>query len=143
MVGELQRLDIATVVVGAVSILTGVAGVIGTRAWIRRPTTTDGNNSYLFWSLGILAVLPAWLVLFVYLIPSGLGGRTHVSGAVLWLCSTTLGLTGAITSEARLRHYQRSPEGLSPGRAWSLGLWAMMPAWVAMLLGLVVAVLAV
>jgi uncharacterized membrane protein YsdA (DUF1294 family) len=141
MVGELERLDIATVVVGAISILAGVAGVIVTRAWIRRPTTTNGK-SYLFWSLGIVAVLPAWLVLFVYLIPSGLGGRTHVSGAVLWLCSTTLGLTGAITSEARLRHYQRSPEGLSPGRAWSLGLWAMMPAWVAMLLGLIVAVLA-
>jgi hypothetical protein len=60
MVGELERLDNATVVVGAISILAGVAGVIGTRAWIRRPTTTDGNNSYLFWSLGILAVLPAW-----------------------------------------------------------------------------------
>jgi hypothetical protein len=130
------------IVVGAVSVLAGVTGVIGTRAWIRRPTTRDGDNSYLFWSLGILAVLPAWLVVFVYLIPSSLGVRTHGTGAVLWLCSITLGLTGAIMSEARLRHYEGSPEGLSPSRAWSLGLWAMIPAWGAMLLGLVVAVLA-
>jgi hypothetical protein len=130
------------IVVGAVSVLAGVTGVIGTRAWIRRPTTRDGDNSYLFWSLGILAVLPAWLVVFVYLIPSSLGVRTHATEAVLWLCSITLGLTGAIMSEARLRHYEGSPEGLSPSRAWSLGLWAMIPAWGAMLLGLVVAVLA-
>jgi hypothetical protein len=75
------------IVVGAVSVLAGVTGVIGTRAWIRRPTTRDGDNSYLFWSLGILAVLPAWLVVFVYLIPSSLGVRTHATGAVLWLCS--------------------------------------------------------
>jgi hypothetical protein len=126
--------------VGAVSVLVGVAGVIGTRVWIGRPSTRDGDNAYLFWSVGLLAVLPAWLIAFIYLVPSSLGVRTHAAGAVLWLCSVALALTGAIMSEARLRRYQGSPEGLSPSRAWSLGLWAMIPAWGAVLLGLVVAV---
>src|SRR4030095_86893 len=60
----------ATVVVGAISILAGVAGVIVTRAWIRRPTTTNGN-SYLFWSLGIVARLPGWPVFVVLRAPGG------------------------------------------------------------------------
>jgi len=124
------------IVVGAISVLVGIVGIIGTRAWIRRPTTAGQDNAYLFWSLGILAVLPAWLVVLVYLIPSSLDVRTHGTATVVWVCSIALGLAGAIMSDARLRHRHDSAESLSPGQAWSLGLWTMIPAWVAMLLGL-------
>jgi hypothetical protein len=131
------------IVVGAISVLLGLVGIIGTRAWIGRPTGPAHDRVYLLWALGILAVLPAWVVVFVYLIPSGIDDvRTRGTGAVVWMCSIALGLTGAIMSEARLRHLHDSAEGISPARAWSFGLWAMIPAWVAMLLGLVAVLVA-
>jgi hypothetical protein len=129
-------------VVGAISVLMGIAGIAGTRAWVRRATGTMRDRSYFFWSLGIFGLLPAWLVVFVYLIPTNVSVGGHGRGplgatAVFWVCSIALGLTGAIMSEARLRH-RNSTEGPSPDRAWFLGLWTMLPAWLALLLGLVV-----
>ncbi|HXH81766.1 MAG TPA: hypothetical protein VNN07_02440 [Candidatus Tectomicrobia bacterium] len=127
--------------VSAVSVVVGIAGIIATRAWIAR--SRDARDSpHLSWSLGILAVLPAWLVAFVYLIPPGSDVRAHRAGAVVWVCSIALGLTGAIVSEARLRQLHESAGGLAPARAWFLGLAAMTPAWIAMLLGLLVEFLA-
>jgi hypothetical protein len=124
------------IVVGVVSIVAGLIGIFGTRAWTRRRAAIVQDEAHGFWLLGIVAVLPAWLVVFVYLLPSGPGMRTHPAGAAAWLCSVALGLVGAIASEARLRHGRSSALGRAPDRAWSLGLWAMIPAWLAMLLGL-------
>jgi hypothetical protein len=128
----------APLAVSAISILVGIAGIMATRAWIQRPASASRDSPYLLWSLGILAVLPAWVVAFIYLIPSSIDVRAHGTAAVVWVCSIALGLTGAIMSEARLRHLHDTAEELSPDRAWFLGLLAMSPAWVAMLLGLLV-----
>jgi hypothetical protein len=67
-------------VVGAISVLMGIAGIAGTRAWVRRATGTMRDRSYFFWSLGIFGLLPAWLVVFVYLIPTNVSVGGHGRG---------------------------------------------------------------
>ena len=130
------------VAVGVLSVFGGLAGIIGTRAFVRRPRGLAHESLSVVWSLGILAVLPAWLVAFIYLIPSGHSAPAHSNDTVVWLCSLALGLAGVLMSEACLRHGRESAGVLSPHRAWSLGLWGMIPAWVAILLGLLVELVA-
>jgi len=138
---EIMTMDASTgrpFLIGTVSVLMGFVGIITTWVWMRRLYSAAPNqhNAYFSWSLGILAVLPAWLLVFVHLIPARFDGHSENTGAVVWLCSIALGLSGAIMSQARLRHLRDSAAGLSPSRAWSLGVWTMIPAWAAMLLAL-------
>lgn len=89
----------------------------------------------MYWALGLVALLPAWLVVFLTLLPDVPGTRLQLIPAVAWLLSAAAGLAGAIATEGRLRHLDESGLHPSPRRLWRLGVMAMTPSWAIALVG--------
>jgi hypothetical protein len=53
------------------SLLVGFLGLLVARVALRGLATAGcGRDPHVYWSLGLLALLPAWLVAFVTLLPS-------------------------------------------------------------------------
>lgn len=92
----------------------------------------------MYWAFGLVALLPAWLVAFVTLLPNVPGTRPHLIPAVMWLLSSAAGLVGAIGTEGRLRRLEESGLSQSPRRLWRLGVMALAPSWAIALGGHVV-----
>ena len=89
----------------------------------------------MYWALGLLALLPAWLVVFVTLLPDAPGTRFRLGSAVAWLLSAAAGLAGAIATEGRVRFLDESGLHPSPRRLWRLGVLALTPSWAIALAG--------
>lgn len=125
------------------SILVGVAGILATRAGTVR-LASDGapRDPHVYWSLGLVGVLPAWLIAFLALLDDSPATRPALISAVGWILSVAAGLNGAIVGEALVRRRSESPEGLSPVRGWRVGVWSGTPAWAVALLGHVLRLLA-
>lgn len=85
-----------------------------------------------FWLLGLAAIFPAWLVVFVAL----LGSASPLPGASrVWILSSAAGLLGVIATDAATRRLHESGRPRSPVTYWLLGVIAFIPAWALALLG--------
>ena len=88
--------------------------------------------------LGLVTLLPAWLVAFVGLLGTTPGVRPQLVSGAAWLLSAAAGLIGAIATEARVRETGDFAEAHQATRLWRLGVLAFLPAWVIVLSGHVV-----
>jgi hypothetical protein len=116
------------------SLLLALAGVLATRAGTNRLAGGSARDPHVYWALGLVALLPAWLVVFLALLPVP-GMRLQLISAVAWLLSAAAGLVGAIATEGRLRHLDESGLHPSPRRLWRLGVMALAPSWAIALVG--------
>jgi hypothetical protein len=118
----------------ASSVLLGLIGVVASRIGLTH-LTADGasRDPHAYWALGLVTLLPAWLVAFVGLLGTTPGVRGQlVSGALL---SAAAGLIGAIATEARVRETGDFAEAHQATRLWRLGVLTFLPAWVIALSG--------
>jgi len=121
----------------ASSVVLGLLGVLAGRIGLTRLTVDHASRDpHAYWALGLVTLLPAWLVAFVGLLGTTPGVRPQlVSGALL---SAAAGLIGAIATEARVREAGDFAEAHQATRLWRLGVLAFLPAWVIVLSGHVV-----
>ena len=117
------------------SLLLALAGVLTTRAGMNRLAGGSVRDPHAYWALGLVALLPAWLVVFLALLPDVPGMRPQLISAVAWLLSAASGLVGAIATEGRLRHLDESGLHPPPSRLWRLGVMALAPSWAIALVG--------
>jgi hypothetical protein len=116
------------------SVALGLLGVATTglvAARLRRTLDRFGPQAY--WGVGLGALFPAWLVVFVSL----LGGVSLEPGLAnrLWVLSSAAGLLGVILTDGVTRRLHAG--GLRPPATyWLLGVVALLPAWLVALLGL-------
>jgi len=118
----------------ASSVLLGLIGVVASRIGLTH-LTADGasRDPHAYWALGLVTLVPSWLVAFVGLLGTTPGVRPPlVSGALL---SAAAGLIGAIATEARVRETGDFAEAHQATRLWRLGVLAFLPAWVIVLSG--------
>ena len=118
----------------ASSVLLGLIGVVASRSGLTH-LTADGasRDPHAYWALGLVTLVPSWLVAFVGLLGTTPGVRPQlVSGALL---SAAAGLIGAIVTEARVRETGDFAEAHQATRLWRLGVLAFLPAWVIVLSG--------
>lgn len=123
----------------ASSVLLGLLGVVASRAGLTRLTTGDASRDpHAYWALGLVTLLPAWLVAFVALLGNAPGAKPQVVSSVAWLLSAAAALIGTFTTAARVRGVGDFVEAHHAERLWRLGLLAFLPAWVILLGGHVV-----
>src|SRR2546430_12982300 len=104
---------LASVVVGLVGIY-GSWTLVSHRGRQRRPGATD-------WTLGLVSLVPAWLVAFW-----GLLGPSTGWPQAGWVASSAAALVGA--TDARARRLREAPEASPPRAQWLLGVMALLPA---------------
>jgi hypothetical protein len=92
------------------------------------------RDPHAYWALGLVALLPAWLVAFVGLLGTEPGAKPQLA----WVLSTAAMLIGAIATEGRVRRAGDTVEAQHAPRLWRLGVLAFLPAWVIALAGHVV-----
>ena len=115
----------------ASSILLGLIGVVASRVGLTRLTADGASRApHACWALGLVALLPAWLVAFVGLLGATPGVRPQLVSSAAFLLSAAAGLIGAIATEARVRRAGDSVEAHQATRPWQLGMLALLPAWV-------------
>jgi hypothetical protein len=121
------------------SVFLGLLGVVASRIGLTY-LTTDGasRDPHAYWALGLVALLPAWLVAFDGLLGTTPGVRPQLVSGAAWLLSVAAGLIGAIATEAGVRGAGDSVEAHHAARLWRLGVLAFLPAWVIVLIGHVV-----
>jgi hypothetical protein len=120
-----------------ISLVVAVLGVASTWIAARRLEAAPGPD--VGWLLGLLGLLPAWLIPFV-----GLLGRLDAKPlpafvALWWILSGAAALGGVIVTHARLRARVARGQPSSPATFQRLGVWALLPAWCLALLGIVLA----
>jgi hypothetical protein len=115
----------------ASSIVLALVGVLVSLAGLRRLTAGDASRDpHAYWALGLVTLLPAWLVAFIGLLGTTPGVRPHGASAATFVLSAAACLLGAIVTEARVREAGDSHTPSRPTRLWRLGLLAVLPAWV-------------
>ncbi len=98
---------------------------------VRRPL-----DPHAHWSLGLVGLLPAWLIVFVALLPATPAPRPQFVTGVAGMLSGATALVGVIATESALRAATESGGGDVPAaRSWRLGVLALIPAWAVGLLG--------
>lgn len=117
----------------ASSIALGATGVLVTR-WCLGRLGASERDPHAWWGIGILALLPAWVIAFAGLLPDAPGERQQLASAVVWILSAAAGLSGVIATEGYLRRQEEAGQRLSPERLWCLGLIALAPSWTVMIL---------
>jgi hypothetical protein len=109
-----------------VSAALALAGVVVSRWWVGRLAAGErAPEGHVPWLLGLVALVPAWLVAFTALLGTVPGVPPHAGTFVPWVLSAAAGLVGAIASEARVRHAGEAP----PAWCWWAGLAGFVPAW--------------
>jgi hypothetical protein len=112
------------------SIVLGVLGFFATgsvvpylRSWV-----SDWRPQH-HWFLGLGALLPAWLIAFLALLPHSIEpGRGAPLPRSVLLCSVTA-LFGVILTEIAVRQLDKRGYSLSPFSYWLLGVAGLVPAW--------------
>lgn len=128
-------------VVTAASVALGLLGLAVTwqvtgRLERARPDTPPD----LYWTLGVLGLLPAWLVEFVALLDR-LGGRfPDMSIAAWWALSSAAAVMGVIAGHAWLRRLAAAAGDRPPARrCWLTGALTLPAAWLLAAVGLLAA----
>jgi len=123
----------------ASSVVLGLLGVLAGRIGLTRLTVDHASRDpHAYWALGLVTLLPAWLVAFVGLLGSTPGVQPQLVSSAAWLLSSAAGLVGAIATEAHVRRAGDCAEAAEATRLWWLGVLAFLPAWVIVLGGLLV-----
>jgi hypothetical protein len=113
--------------IDAISILVGLAGTVASRRAVARwAERRPDSDPHAYWLAGFVALVPAWLVAFLTLLPTSTGPRPRFEPSA--------GLIGAIASEARVRAVEAEGR-VRPAAIWRLGLLGFAPAWLLALLG--------
>lgn len=121
------------------SLLLGLVGVVASRAGLTRLTAADASRDpHAYWALGLVSLLPAWLVAFVGLLGTQPGAKPQLVSGAAWVLSAAAMLIGAIATEARVRRAGDTAEAHHAARLWRLGVLAFLLAWVIALGGHVV-----
>ena len=111
-------------------------GLIATRTAVANLAAgAPERDPHVYWVLGLVALLPAWLVPFVALMGTAPTPRVYLSWAIPWALSSAAGLIGAIASEAAVRRGIGASAPRPPASCWRLGVVWFVPAWVIALLG--------
>ena len=119
-----------------VSVLAGAIGVLVTYGTTTRTAAAAvERDSHWYWVLGLVGLMPAWLIAFVGLLPTATDGRVPHLSAAAWIFSAAAGLVGVIATESAIRDPARVTDDGSARRCWALGAVALGPAWVIAILG--------
>ncbi len=112
------------------SVLLGLIGVVASRAGLTRLTAADASRDpHAYWALGLVSLIPAWLVAFVGLLGTQPGAKPQLVSGAAWVLSAAAMLIGAIATEAHVRRAGDTAE-VHIARLWRLGVLAFLPAWV-------------
>lgn len=106
------------------SVLAAILGILGTGVAMRR---LSGGRPELYWLVGLLALLPAWLLEFVALL--GIASASGSEGRRAFLLPSALGLLGVILSDALARRLRAAGQSRSRWVYWALGAAALTPGW--------------
>jgi hypothetical protein len=119
------------------SLVAAVVGVLISRLALhrlaRRPGGLDPSQA---WLLGLLGVLPGWVVAFEGLL--GVVDAPVGPVRLAFVGASAGGLVGVIVTDVLVRRL-RATRARPVATYWLLGLLAMTPAWLVTLLGLSVA----
>jgi hypothetical protein len=120
----------------AISLLVGLMGVVASRAALGHLAVESPNRDpHVDWVLGLVALVPAWLVVFLALLGPTSTPRKDLVSAVSWVLSAGAGLIGAIATEGSLRRASESGRLQGSLACWRLGLVGFAPAWLIALAG--------
>jgi hypothetical protein len=111
------------------SIVLGVLGILGTGAvvlYLSRWVSNWGPRQH--WLLGLMALFPAWLIVFLGLLPSSVGPERNPLPRSA-LLSSVVALLGVVFTDAVIRRLDKSGYFLSTFKYWLLGLAGLLPAW--------------
>lgn len=117
----------ASMIAALLGVLAGAGGVLALRG--------SDRNPHLYWLLGLVALCPAWAIVFVGLLGPAPGLRLEAGLIVAFVLSSAAGLLGVILTEAAVRRLGESGAARRPALYWLLGVVALAPAWVIALLG--------
>jgi hypothetical protein len=118
-------------VVALASLIAGtLGGLVTYAATTRLAAGAAERDPHSYWALGLVGLMPAWLVVFVALLPTAPGGPIPLLSAVAWVFSGAAGLVGVIATEKTIRDTSRVRGGIGGARrCWALGALAIVPAW--------------
>ena len=111
------------------SIVLGVLGILGTGAvvlYLSRWVSNWGPRQH--WLLGLMALFPAWLIVFLGLLPSSVGPERNPLPRSA-LLSSVVALLGVVFTDTLIRRLDKSGYFLSTFKYWLLGLAGLLPAW--------------
>lgn len=112
------------------SITTGMVGVFGTWAAVAYLEDQFPDwRPHHYWFLGLAGLFPAWLIAFLTLLPPVTKGAAEAPLPPQAIFSSGVALLGIIGTDYLLRRLQESGRPLRPVIYWSLGLVALLPAW--------------
>lgn len=117
------------------SVLAALLGTLGSRLALARVHRL-GGSPHLYWFVGLLGMLPAWLIAFVGLLGASATARPEAVRAAAFIWSSATGLLGLILSEAAVRRLHESGRPYGSLTYWGVGGAALIPAWATALLGL-------
>ena len=120
------------------SVLIGLVGVLATWGAMRSLGARESSlRPRLHWSLGVAALLPAWLIAFVGLLGASQTGRPAASLSVFLHLASSAALLGIILSDGAMRRLCESGRAYRSVTYWLLGGAALVPAWGFALAGLI------
>jgi len=112
------------------SVLIGLVGTLVTWGATRSLGARESSpRPHLHWSLGLAALLPAWLVAFVGLLGASPTGRPEASLSASFIVSSSAALLGIILSDGAVRRLRESGRAYRAVTYWLLGGAALVPAW--------------
>lgn len=118
------------------SLLVGVLGILAARVGLGYLSARAvDRDPHVYWVLGLLAPVPAWLIIFWVLLGPSPKLRPEIVSDGSWILSTAAGLVGAILTEGLVRRRSESKTDCSPLAYGRLGLFGSAPAWGIALLG--------
>jgi hypothetical protein len=119
------------------SVLIGLVGALATWGATRSLGVRESSQRpHLYWSLGLAALGPAWLIAFVGLLGGSPTGRPGASLSVFLHLASSAALVGIILSDGAMRRLRESGRAHRSVTYWLLGGAALVPAWGIALLGL-------
>ncbi len=119
-----------------VSVVVGILGALASRAWMRRVAQRAATaDPHVPWSIGLLGLMPGWLIAFVALLGTSPAPRLQGAAEAAWILSSSAALLGTIVTEALLRRAAESGAAPGPLVYWKYGVAALIPAWAIAVLG--------
>ena len=116
--------------------MVGLIGVGVSRAWTQRLVRQAPNvDPHVYWVLGLVGLLPAWLIAFLGLLGSSPAGRLRGWSEAAFILSSAAALIGVIITEALVRRASESDWDRDRATYWPYGVASLVPAWVLSLLG--------
>lgn len=109
------------------SLFLGFLGIVVTHVSVGHLARGESPpDAHAYWALGLVSLVPSWLVASFGLLGTTPGQRPEALGAAAWILSGAAGLAGAIFTEGRVREAETLG---SPLQSWRIGLLGFLPAW--------------